>query len=74
MFCTSMMDSSGIAAGNYLDHYARALMDPVKGIPVGRRRVRLTTYNDCFTGTDACGWFMVNMEGITTVEAAQVLE
>jgi hypothetical protein len=55
-----------------LDEYARALMDPVKGIPLGKRRLRLTTYNQCFSGTDAAGWFMANMEGVTTVEYAKV--
>lgn len=55
-----------------LDQYAKALMDPIRGIPVGRRRIRLTTYDNSFSGTDAGGWFMANMEGVLTSDAAQV--
>ena len=52
--------------------YARALMDPVKGIPLSNHRVRLTTYKSCFTGVDAISWFMSNLEGITSLELANV--
>jgi hypothetical protein len=55
-----------------LREYSRALMDPSTGIPTGKRRLRLTTYYNCFSGTDAAGWFMANMEGITTIEQAKV--
>ena len=46
-------------------------MDPITGIPLGRRRVRLTTYNNCFTGTDACIWLTNNLDGVVTAHAAQ---
>ncbi len=58
--------------GEALSAYGEALMDPVKGIPTGKRRLRLTTYDNCFSGTDAAGWFMANMEGVTTIEQAKV--
>lgn len=70
---SSRVTASAGSQDDYLNQYAQALMDPMKGIPVGRRRVRLTTYNNCFSGTDACGWFMVNMEGITTIDSAQLV-
>lgn len=56
-----------------LEQYAAALQDPRSGIPLGTRRSRLTSYKMCFSGADAAGWFMANMEGITTASRAQVV-
>ena len=42
--------------------YVAALTDPTSGIPLGTRRVRLTTYRNCFSGADGAKWFMDNME------------
>ena len=61
-----------ITFAGYLAQYARALMDPMTGIPLSTRRVRLNTVRNCFSGTDACGWIMANLEGVLTVPAAQV--
>jgi hypothetical protein len=41
-----------------------ALMDPSNGIPLGSRRIRLTTYRNCFSGSDGAAWFLDNMEVI----------
>lgn len=54
-----------------LMEYSRALQDPRTGIPLSTKRVRLTTYRQCFTGAEAAGWFMANMEGIVSTEAAR---
>eukprot|EP00730_Choanoeca_flexa_P003815 TRINITY_DN11513_c0_g1_i1.p1 TRINITY_DN11513_c0_g1~~TRINITY_DN11513_c0_g1_i1.p1 ORF type:complete len:1296 (+),score=285.48 TRINITY_DN11513_c0_g1_i1:64-3951(+) len=56
-----------------LDEYARQLMDPVSGIAVSTKRIRLQTYHNVFSGTDAAGWFMANMEGIADLAAAQMV-
>lgn len=53
-----------------LEQYAAVLQHPRTGIPLGTRRQRLTTYKMCFTGTDAAGWFMANMEGVRSPEEA----
>lgn len=53
-----------------LHAYSAMLQDPSAGIPLSNRRVRLTTYKNCFSGTDAAGWFMANMEGVETPDAA----
>ena len=53
-----------------LSSYAAALQHPRTGIPLGTRRSRLTTYKLCFSGADAAGWFMANLEGTHTQEQA----
>jgi hypothetical protein len=55
-----------------LNQYATALMDRQSGIPLGRKRLRLTTYDNCFSGADASAWFMANLEGVLDLSAAQV--
>jgi hypothetical protein len=56
---------------SHLDDYARQLMDPTTGIALSTRRVRMHTYNNVFSGSDAAGWFMANMEGVYDLTAAQ---
>ena len=53
-----------------LDEYSRRLQHPSTGIPLGTRRVRLTTYKLCFSGADAVGWFMAHLEGISSPSEA----
>lgn len=53
-----------------LEQYAAVLQDPRTGIPLGTRRQRLTTYKMCFSGTDAAGWFMANMQGVRSPDEA----
>ncbi|EDQ88810.1 uncharacterized protein MONBRDRAFT_32632 [Monosiga brevicollis MX1] len=54
-----------------LDNYARQLMDPTTGIATSTKRIRLQAYRNVFTGADAAGWFMANMEGVATLKEAQ---
>jgi ankyrin repeat protein len=56
-----------------LEQYSAALQDPRSGIPLGNRRLRLTTYKMCFSGADAAGWFMANMKGIHSATQAQAV-
>eukprot|EP00047_Mylnosiga_fluctuans_P023431 m.137765 g.137765 ORF g.137765 m.137765 type:complete len:1223 (-) comp9581_c0_seq3:2173-5841(-) len=56
-----------------LQAYVAALTHPETGIPLGSRRVRLTTYRNCFAGTDGARWFMDNMEGVTSLEHAEIV-
>ncbi|EGD80383.1 transcription factor inhibitor ECI-6 [Salpingoeca rosetta] len=51
--------------------YKMALMDPNSGIPIASHRVGLTVYTSCFRGSDAAGWFMANMEGVSSIQRAQ---
>ena len=56
-----------------LEQYASALQHPRTGIPLSSRRSRLTTYKMCFSGADAAGWFMANLEGTHSKEHAQAV-
>ena len=49
-----------------LDDYVRALSSPETGIPLYMH----SSHGPCFTGLDAADWFMENMEGVVTMEAA----
>eukprot|EP00051_Salpingoeca_urceolata_P014469 m.184198 g.184198 ORF g.184198 m.184198 type:complete len:1198 (-) comp18095_c0_seq2:232-3825(-) len=53
-----------------LKAYVRALTHPKTGIPLGTKRLRLSSYRNCFSGAEGVVWFMANMEGITNVQAA----
>ena len=65
-----MADTHDSPDMEHLRQYTRALQDPRNGIPLSNKRIRLTTYRQCFSGAEGAGWFMANMEGITSTEAA----
>eukprot|EP00050_Salpingoeca_kvevrii_P005168 m.272751 g.272751 ORF g.272751 m.272751 type:complete len:1251 (+) comp11088_c0_seq1:32-3784(+) len=69
----SSQSSQSAQQSEALDQYAAALMDPGSGIPLSTKRVRLTSYRNCFSGSDGATWFMSNMEGITTLEQAKTV-
>ena len=54
-----------------LDNYVRALSDPRTGLPLSTKRVRLSTYRNCFAGSEGAAWFMANMENVRTLEEAR---
>lgn len=55
-----------------LDIYVRALRDPQTGIPTRVLNINHKVYRNVFSGDVAAHWFMTNMEGIETIESAQV--
>ena len=57
-----MLGYANFIESEALELYVAALTDPHTGIPLGNRRVRLTTYRNCFTGAAGVAWFMDNME------------
>lgn len=54
-----------------LETYIQALQDPESGIPRHDCRHNFLYFRNVFSGADAADWFMDNMEGVHTVEAAQ---
>ena len=65
-----IVTSVSVEERKVLDQYALQLMDPVTGIALSTKRLRFQTYHNVFSGADAAGWFMANMEGITDLQHA----
>lgn len=59
------------AESETLNIYLQALQHPTGGIKTHDVRHNFQYHRGVFSGYDAAEWFMENMEGITTLEAAQ---